>query len=525
MSIKEFRKAFSERYSGLVASGEFAATDYDRLMSDDAYCNCFAGAARAGNLEARLQLAEACLRWRCQDQISGLTEADFPLEALQKGSVFFHSEDREGHPILYFRIQDSGKTSPDELLQIRQFIGWLLDSRHRRQPEQKVSLLFDMTNAGVANLNLDLVRFVVRAFQVYYPGLLGYLFVYEMPWVLTAAWKVIRSWLDKEAQKRIIFLKRSNVQEYIAPDKLWVHMGGTDDYQYEYSPGMLTGDTAEYPTSGDECGDVEFVDAENSMQVSLPLNEADAVSLDGSQTQSFKIRSPAASSASLGSSSYIGRYMSISPADQVTFRLATARNNNSSDCQRTITLTSTWQQSALAYKVKTTCPADYRVKPSVGLLEPGASVCVVVTYRPSSTPPSQPPARSDKLQLLAAPVESGLSREACQEALKSAPSEALMEHRLRCRVETPKPAAGSSAAASGRLPDDQQLAALRSEVSRLSGMVSRLAVQQSQRLAYTKYSLWLLAFGVIFLAFLLGWSCGRQAASSSHAGPPHSAEL
>lgn len=45
--------------------------------------------------------------------------------------------------------------------------------------------------------------------------------------MISAAWKIIKTWLSPEAVKKIKFVSKNDVQEYINKDQLWEHMGGT----------------------------------------------------------------------------------------------------------------------------------------------------------------------------------------------------------------------------------------------------------------------------------------------------------
>ena len=49
-------------------------------------------------------------------------------------------------------------------------------------------MVFDMNGAGLAQMDMDLVRFIVNAFKIYYPNLLSWLLIYNMPWVLQGQW-------------------------------------------------------------------------------------------------------------------------------------------------------------------------------------------------------------------------------------------------------------------------------------------------------------------------------------------------
>ena len=54
----------------------------------------------------------------------------------------------------------------------------------RLYPNKKMLMIFDMTGAGLAQMDMDLVRFVVNSFKIYFPNILAWLLVYNMPWVL-----------------------------------------------------------------------------------------------------------------------------------------------------------------------------------------------------------------------------------------------------------------------------------------------------------------------------------------------------
>ena len=54
----------------------------------------------------------------------------------------------------------------------------------RIYPDKKMLMIFDMTGAGLAQMDMDLVRFVVNSFKIYFPNILAGLLVYNMPWVL-----------------------------------------------------------------------------------------------------------------------------------------------------------------------------------------------------------------------------------------------------------------------------------------------------------------------------------------------------
>jgi hypothetical protein len=71
-----------------------------------------------------------------------------------------------------------------------------------------------------------MVRIFVDLVKFRYPGLLAYVLVYDIPWILGAAWRIVRGWLDNESVKRIVFVDKTGIHDYIDAKYRPVHMGG-----------------------------------------------------------------------------------------------------------------------------------------------------------------------------------------------------------------------------------------------------------------------------------------------------------
>ncbi|GAA6082636.1 motile sperm domain-containing protein 2 isoform X1 [Tachysurus ichikawai] len=50
--------------------------------------------------------------------------------------------------------------------------------------------------------------------------------LYEMPWIMNAAWRIVKTWLGPEAISKLKFVSKSEVQAYIDAEHLPPHMGG-----------------------------------------------------------------------------------------------------------------------------------------------------------------------------------------------------------------------------------------------------------------------------------------------------------
>lgn len=57
-------------------------------------------------------------------------------------------------------------------------------------------------------------------------------------WVLSAAFKIIKTWLPEKAVQRIKFLKKGGIDEYVPLDQALKCWGGNDDYVFSFEPEM-----------------------------------------------------------------------------------------------------------------------------------------------------------------------------------------------------------------------------------------------------------------------------------------------
>ena len=75
---------------------------------------------------------------------------------------------------------------------------------------------------------------MINCLEEYYPYNLNYIYVIDMSWLLTAAWKIIKGWLPPGDVKMIKFLSKTNLAEYIPEDQQLTIWGGKDDWKYEF---------------------------------------------------------------------------------------------------------------------------------------------------------------------------------------------------------------------------------------------------------------------------------------------------
>lgn len=97
------------------------------------------------------------------------------------------------------------------------------------------TIVFDMTDFSMANMDYTPVKFMIKCFEANYPESLGTVLVYRAPWVFNAVWAIVKGWLDPVVAGKVHFAK--NVQDlssFIPKSQIPVELGGDEKWEYKY---------------------------------------------------------------------------------------------------------------------------------------------------------------------------------------------------------------------------------------------------------------------------------------------------
>ncbi|KAK3854841.1 hypothetical protein Pcinc_038699 [Petrolisthes cinctipes] len=113
------------------------------------------------------------------------------------------------------------------------FIYWL-ERLEREENGEWITVFFDMCDTGMKNMDMELIQYMINLFKNYYPWILNYIIVFEMPWLLSAMWKIIKTWLPPKSIEKIKFVDKKSLKEFVSPDQALKGWGGLDDYEYQF---------------------------------------------------------------------------------------------------------------------------------------------------------------------------------------------------------------------------------------------------------------------------------------------------
>ncbi|KAK3915935.1 Motile sperm domain-containing protein 2 [Frankliniella fusca] len=384
--IQELRDQFQKKLDadGSTIPGGIHPADLARIQGGDDWLRRFL-LHNDNDIKETLNMMWETVKWRKAFGTNDINEQNVKLEYLEDGSMFSHSRDIDGKSLFILKCKKhiKGQRDMDELK--RCLVYWF-ERLERQDKGDMITLFFDMADTGLSNMDMDYTKYLISLFKLYYPFFLNYILIFEMPWILNAAFKVIKSWLPEKAVKKINFVSKSNLKNFVDPKNALSCWGGEDSYEFSFTP-------------EDRSGKVE-------RKVHFADSQGDS--------------SPTAETAHAGQ----GLKVRISPTDHIVFD-----NCVDSEFRASLSLTNS-DDKIISYKIKTTSPEKYRVRPCLGVLKPGASVSVLVAVHAGF----QLSALSrDKFLIMGMAVDSAeMSNQELTDLWKQRGSSATEINRLRC---------------------------------------------------------------------------------------------
>ncbi|KAF2813743.1 CRAL/TRIO domain-containing protein [Mytilinidion resinicola] len=158
------------------------------------------------------------------------------LDQMRMGKSYLHGVDKEGRPICVVRVRfhRQGEQSEQSL---ERFTVYTIETARMllRPPVDTATVIFDMTDFSMANMDYTPVKFMIKCFEANYPESLGAVLVHKSPWIFQGIWSIIRGWLDPVVAGKVHFTKNPDELEAFIPRKqIPKELGGDEDWSYKY---------------------------------------------------------------------------------------------------------------------------------------------------------------------------------------------------------------------------------------------------------------------------------------------------
>jgi len=178
------------------------------------------------------------------------------LNEINKGKVYVHGTDNEGHPLLIYRVRMNNSSDRDVEEMGRMIMFFLATAVNAMPPDKsKFTILFDRTNFSKENSDIEFMRHMTPIMQNNFPERVHRVIVYPSGFVFYGIWNIVKWFLDPVTQAKVQpMLALSGVQQYINDEYISRDLGGECDFEFDpdlfpdpYSAEVLS---AAYPDEG-----------------------------------------------------------------------------------------------------------------------------------------------------------------------------------------------------------------------------------------------------------------------------------
>ncbi|KAK4149102.1 phosphatidylinositol transfer protein CSR1 [Chaetomidium leptoderma] len=158
------------------------------------------------------------------------------MAQLRKGISYVHGHDKQGRPLCFVnvRLHKQGEQAEEAL---ERYTVYLIETCRMvlQPPVDTATIVFDMTNFSMANMDYTPVKFIIKCFEANYPECLGTVLVHKAPWIFQGIWKVIRGWLDPVVANKVHFTNNAKeMEEFIPMKHIPKDLEGEEDWTYQY---------------------------------------------------------------------------------------------------------------------------------------------------------------------------------------------------------------------------------------------------------------------------------------------------
>jgi hypothetical protein len=194
--------------------------------------------ARKWDINSALLLFMDTIKWRTEwgvKEALAKGETDLSYEEILTGKTYFMGHDKTGRPINYVSVKDhiKGQFSAESTEKLTVFT--METGRKLLQPpSESVTVIYDMTDFGLKNMDYQHLKFLINLLQNYYPESFALGLVINAPWIFNGCWYIIKPWLDPVVESKIHFINNLNdLTQFIDPSVLPKRLNGTQpDFTY-----------------------------------------------------------------------------------------------------------------------------------------------------------------------------------------------------------------------------------------------------------------------------------------------------
>ncbi|KAE9553392.1 hypothetical protein FO519_003402 [Halicephalobus sp. NKZ332] len=359
-----------------VIKSKIYLADVDRLNQNDWWPLAFM-LAHNEDVHITSAVIQECLRWRKSYGIHDMRLIDF-VSSKEKLNIYMRGKDIYGNRLLWIKMNEhnSNDRTIDRLL-----IYWL-ETNLICYDLSPITIVIDLS--GAKTFDMTLVKFMLHCFKYLYPNCLAEILIYNTPPRLSAAVRLFQSWLASyELPMAHELIDSHQILAFIRESNLPYHMHGTDEFTMDdlakCAPAKLAPEIERQP-QGNEDSDIAArpnIDEIITARRSVHFEESEMAPNGGSRNNSIAKKNTIAPvlktlldfrKNAISSEWLDAGFVSIIPKDSLTLR----EISDDIDPVDVFVIKNTGGYG-VQFKIKTTSPEKFRVRPSVGYIPPGES--------------------------------------------------------------------------------------------------------------------------------------------------------
>lgn len=189
---------------------------------DDATLRRFLAANK--NIRGAEKKLVSYFNWRLEQAVDDITteDEDVQREDALKRAAILDIFDYCGHPIMIMFIRrhdkhhNNYKSAFKFLIEKLETLGKLADCCL----DKKFTLIFDMKDFTMRNMDYQFVKTFLRYLTDYYPDRLYAALIVNSPGIVEGCWKIIKVWMNDAMRSRFIFGGEELIADFLDTEKL-----------------------------------------------------------------------------------------------------------------------------------------------------------------------------------------------------------------------------------------------------------------------------------------------------------------
>lgn len=196
------------------------------------------------NVQESFNCLVEMLKWRKEKRIKEITASDIPVEYYMCGACFQYEPDKFGNKTLYIRTQLL-RSIPELRNSFKEYLRYLIYQVDDNVDGQSWSVIFDLTNTGWTNYDIDLLMYFLQLLREYFPVNLDYVLAINFPWVASAVWTIAKRLIPPERRDVVVFISEKEIFNYIDEENVPDFLNGSCKREHKIVPKCNT-TTVEY---------------------------------------------------------------------------------------------------------------------------------------------------------------------------------------------------------------------------------------------------------------------------------------